>query len=424
MKVRQTTLANGLRIVTADMPGAFSATAVITVGVGSRFESNRDTGVSHFLEHLLFRGSKNFPTARHINGGVDAVGGNNNAGTSLEYTAYEIQVPAKHLPFALAVLCDMVADPLFEAVPLDIERGAVLEEMLIHQEDPESLCVQSMMKLLFPGHAIARPILGSAKLIQTVSSDAIRTFHKRHYGAPNMVVSVAGKVGDHRSVVKQVAARLSGLPNWKPTKSPPLTAQPSKHLVASWVGDTEQAQMLVGARADLNERDRTALELISIVLSSGMSSRLFTTIREERGLAYTTNASVDDFTDGGTFTAKVSSIADRADQALELLVHELTLPQPVTSKELVVAKEQLVAAFGFRSEDSNAVALAHGSDLVTMGKLETPRQRSARIRSITLEDVARVADIVLRPENFRLAVLGSPSVVTKLSRLFRTLVRA
>ncbi len=417
----QTTLKNGLRIVTVNRPGVYSTVVNATVGVGSRFESANEAGLAHFVEHLVFKGTETFPTAADVNGSVSDVGGKNSARTGNEYTNYEIQVLAGQLPLALEIVCEMVSRPLFEPDEVGKERGPVLDEMRMRNGDVAFLGGHLLRKLLFPGHPLARSTLGFAELIETVSADAVTAFHKKHYTAANIVISVVGVV-DHGAVVRQVKQLLGGMPSIQVKQPSPVPANPSTRLVRSLETPSAQAHMFVVARADLNDNDKLAAHLLAAVLGLGMNSRLVSTIRAAHSLAYGTEAFMLDYSDTGVFGAYVGSGKDDAPRALELLLIELLLAAPVTGSELATAKEQLVAQAYFTAESSQQVAFDLGQELLLHGEVRPLTEQEARIRAVKLADVRRVKARLLQPENLRLAVIGPRSAITSLSRLFRTLI--
>ncbi len=425
MRTHKGTLSNGLRIIFTNLPGAYSATASIAVGVGSLSESDKQAGLAHFLEHLLFRGTAKYPNARVINEAVGSVGGYNNASTSVNRTEYNIQVPAKHLPLALDILCDMVSAPLFDPVAVDNERGPVLEEMNRHRDDPAGVSVEAVESLLYPGHPLARHTLGSRKVIETVSPATVKAFWRRHYGAANMVVSVAGKVGHCTDVVNQIVENLGQLPAGKPIQPSLPVPPPSAERTSLFRAELLQAHMCVATRADLWEHaDESALLALSTILGTGMSSRLFAKLREEEGLVYEIDTEVSLDATAGMLAVNLASGLDQAEQALEVLVAELGMTQPVTQVELDRAKELLLASSGYFYEDNELVAVELGCELVISGKIKTPAERAKKIKAVTVDDVQRLAASLLDPSNLRLGMSGPEPAIQELSEVFYRLVDA
>ncbi len=409
MKIKQTTLENGLRIVTASLADARSVTVNIMVGAGSRFEDYQaNGGVSHFLEHLLFKGSKKYPTAQVIAEAVDAVGGYNNAYTTEDVTAFYIKVPARHGALALDILSDMVQAPLLDQTELDRERSVIVEEMNVFRDDPSRFIGTLVPGLIFPDNPLGRDVIGTEAVINSISREAIAEYLAKHYRPNNLVVAVAGAV-DHDEVVAQVKVRLGDMQTGELAEIVPVPAASDKDLVVTHSKPTAQAHFMVAARGYAYEdADEPASRLVAAILGRGMSSRLFLNVRERQGLAYTVFAEVNPFVDTGLFEAYAGVNLDKIQQALDSVLHELALirTELVGEAELQKAKQQLTAGLEMSLESNGSVADRIGSQLVLLGKVKPIEETIAGIEAVTAEDVLRVAKAMLAPEQLRFAIIA------------------
>jgi predicted Zn-dependent peptidase len=409
LKIRETKLENGLRIVTAALADARSLTVNIVVGTGSRFEDYKvNGGVSHFLEHLLFKGSKKYPNAQAIAEAVDAVGGYNNAYTGEDVTSFYIKVPASHGQLALDILCDMVAHPLLDAAEIDRERGVIVEEMNVFRDDPSRFIGTLVPELMFPDNPLGRDIIGTETVINTIPRAQIAAYQEAHYRPNNLVVVAAGAV-DHDEVVAAVQGRLGML---KPKEQPaivPVSKRASDTLVMAQAKDTAQAHFMVAARGYSYEHaDEPAARVVAAILGRGMSSRLFTNVRERQGLAYTVYAEVNSYVDTGLFEAYAGVNLDKTERALDSVLHELELirQELVGEAELRKAQQQLRAGLEMSLESNSSIADRMGLQMVLLGRVKPIDEIIAGIEAVTVADVQRVARAMLAPERLRFAILA------------------
>ncbi|MEO7836566.1 MAG: pitrilysin family protein [Acidimicrobiales bacterium] len=402
--IQSTRLDCGLTVVTERMAEVASVSAGFWVGTGSRDEEGALFGASHFLEHLLFKGT---PTrsARQIAEDVDAVGGDMNAFTTKEYTAFYLRVLDRSFDLALDILSDILWSPAFRPEEVEAERQVILEEILMRADEPADFVHEVFTEALFPDHSVGREVLGDEDSIEAMAVDDIAGFHAHHYRPANMVFAAAGQL-QHHAVVKGVETRFRGMaggvaPVRLPPKQPPVT-------LAVDVRPTEQVHLVVGSRSlDSHDEDRYALSVLNHVLGGGLSSRLFQKIREERGLAYSVYSYRSGFADTGVLAVYAGTMPARMDEVLELVHAEFDSLQRggVTDRELEVAKGHLTGELALSLEDSAARMNRIGRSQLVHGSVPTMADVVTKVAAVTLDDVARVAERVLANERI-VAVVG------------------
>jgi len=402
--IELTTLPSGLRVVTEQVPGSRSVSIGFWAGVGSRDESGSLAGASHFLEHLLFKGTAD-RSARDIAVAVDAVGGEMNAFTSREHTGYYTRLPARDLAFGLDLLVDVVGAPAFRPPEVDAEREVILEEILMNEDTPDDVVHTRLMEALFPGHGLGYETLGSEESITEMARDAIAAFHGDWYRPANLVVAAAGDL-THAEVVDHVASCLAHVDaGAKPVRSGPVAPLEPFTFVHR---PTEQAHVAMAWRGlHHTDPDRYALMVANQVLGGGMSSRLFQEVREERGLAYTVFSSPSSYSDAGAFTLYAGTAPARLGELLEVIdaVIDQALAEGITEAEHQVARGYLEGATLLGLEDSGSRMARLGSSLTSRGLITAVDENLARMRAVTRDDVARVLQRVLAAPSV-LSVVG------------------
>jgi len=384
----------GIRLVTETMPGVRSACLGFWVGTGSRDESDRQAGVSHFLEHLLFKGT---PTrsARAIAEDIDAVGGDMNAFTTKEYTTFYVRTLSDDLQLGLDILSDIMRDPAFRPDEVDAERQVILEEVLMHLDEPADVVQERFCEAIFPGHPLGREVLGLPEVITSVTVPEIRAFFDQHYRPGNIVVAAAGDV-DHARLADALEGRFAGAERG----GPPVRTAPGPELQPVDVStrDTEQAHLVVGVRApDRRSPERFALMLLNHSLGGGISSRLFQKIREERGLAYSVISDRTAYADAGALSVSVGTSPDRTHEVLGLVLAELDemAAAGVTERELALARGHVKADTLLSLEDSGARMSRIGASLLLHGEVLSVEEITERIDAVTVEEIAEIAKRVL-----------------------------
>jgi predicted Zn-dependent peptidase len=402
----KTTLANGLRILTAPMPHTYSVAIAIYVGAGSRYERKEDAGLSHFVEHLCFKGSKKRPTSKDISEAIDRVGGILNGGTDRELTVYHSKVAAPHFPLALDVLVDMVRAPRFDPQEMEKERSVILEELAMIADTPSQLVDLVIDQALWADQPLGWDVAGSEESVRAIDRQTALDYRSRQYVPNNMVVSVAGSI-DHRRVVEQVDAFWGDCPPGSPSAWYPVSDGHGPRCVLRYK-KSEQAHLCLAVRGiSLQHPDRHALALLSLILGEGMSSRLFMELRERQGLVYDVHSYVSHFLDSGAFTVYAGVDPSRTVDALKVILSELVrLRDGVDEEELFKAKELAKGRLLLRLEDTRNVAGWLGGQELLLREVRTPDQVVALLEAVTLHDLQRVARSLLVNDQLHMALVG------------------
>ena len=395
-----TTLPNGLRVITETMPGIRSVAAGAWVDTGTRDELANEAGSSHFLEHLLFKGSEEV-SAVEISHTFDRMGAQSNAFTSKEYTCFWARLLDDDLEVGMEMLGEMLQRPAFRSDEIDSERHVVMEEINMSEDDPQDVVFERFTEAAFSGHVLEMPILGTRESIIGMSRDDIVGYWKRRYGAGSTVLAIAGAIEHDQAV--EVVSKYFG--DWSGAAVPHEWADHTfRPTVKVDVKDTEQANLVVGgegiARGD--ER-RFAFDVLHHVLGGGMSSRLFQTIREERGLAYSVYSFALPFADTGAWGVYVGTTPDQIDTVMELVNIELTamMAEGITDEELDRAKSNMRGSMALGFEDANSRMVRLGKRELTGGEHISISEHIARVDEVTRGDVIGVAQ----------ALLGGPRVI-------------
>ncbi len=406
--ITRTVLPGGLRIITEAMAGVRSASVGIWVPVGSRDETPGLAGTSHFLEHLLFKGTTT-RSALDIASAMDAIGGEFNAFTEKEHTCFYATVLDRDVPLALEIVADVVLDATVTAQDIDVERSVVLEEIAMRDDDPGDLVHDEFAAALFGDAPLGRPILGTEESIHALTRRQIHGYYRRRYTVDAMVVSVAGNVR-HADIVRLVRRAFDGhLDGTRPPRSAGtgVHAAPSRRVTVR-PDDTEQANLVLGGHA-LSRHDprRFALGVMSAALGGGMSSRLFQRVREERGLAYSVYSFASGYADAGAFGVYAGCQPGKTEEVLALIESELDAAArgELSDAELERGKGQMRGATVLGLEDAGSRMTRIGKSEIAYGEVIGLDEVLARIDRVTPADVATVAaELLERPRC--LAVVG------------------
>jgi predicted Zn-dependent peptidase len=405
--VRRTEVPGGVRVVTEAMPELRSVAVGFWAGTGSRDEPDGLAGASHFLEHLLFKGTDR-RSAIEIAEAVEAVGGEMNAFTTKEYTAYYIRILDEGLDLALDILSDVIWDPAFRPDEVDCERQVILEEIRMHEDTPDDLVHSLFASSLFPGQTIGREVLGRDDTIEAMHRDEIAGFHTGHYKTGNLVVAAAGNI-DHDRFVESIASRIpQGVAgNREPRELAEVRPAAAVRVITR---PTEQAHLVLGMPGlSRSDPDRYALSVLNHVLGGGMASRLFQEVREKRGLAYSVYSYRAAFEDAGMFAVYAGTAPSRVGEVLTIINAELdrlVADRSVGEAELERAKGHFKGQLALSLEGSSARMERLGRSEVTSGEILGIDELVERIDAVSPEDVAGVIDRVIRNSPRVLAAIG------------------
>jgi predicted Zn-dependent peptidase len=400
-------LAGGGKLLTAPMAGRDSASLVLMFGVGSRFEEDRIGGISHFIEHLLFKGTQRRPTAKDIAEAIEGVGGVINASTDKEVTIYWTRVPAERLDLAIDVLADIIGNSKLDASDIDRERSVILEELKMYQDQPGDYVHSIFEQALWPGHPLGRDIIGTVESVSSITRDDLTSYLASHYRQPSLIVSVSGGI-ESASTLNMVEKYLTlprggdGIP-FQPAPGPLL--EPKVVLLEK---KTEQAHVCLGMRAiSYLDPDRYAIDILNTVLGEGMSSRLFLEIREQRGLAYDVHSFTSKHHDSGYFAVYMGVDPKKAEEAVDATMTELRRlsSELIGAQELTKAKEFMKGRLRLGLESTNAMASWLAQQLLLTGEIKSVEEVVAAIDALTAEDLQRVAKRVV-DEPVQVAVIG------------------
>jgi predicted Zn-dependent peptidase len=408
MHYERTTLPNGLCLLMAPMPGMRSASISLFFTVGSRYETDAIAGVSHFIEHMLFKGSQNYPTARLISEAIEGVGGVFNGSTGKELTNYTARVPAEHLPEIIDVLTDMVRRPLFDPNEIEKERGVIIEELSSTRDDPQEWVSLLIDEVMWPRLPLGRDDAGFEETVAKIQRQQMLDHLNEYYRPSSLIISIAGNI-DTAQVI-DTTKQLFG--DWEPRKHtpwgvclPPRNATP----IALIEKDTEQVNLCLGTLGiAYSSPDYYPFMLINAILGDGMSSRLFQTIREEQGLAYDIGSYFNSYAETGNFVVSAGIDPSQIEPAIRAILRELTriCETPVPADELDRIKAYMRGSMVLGLEGTQQMASWLGSQQSLRGKIIDIDEIIANLEAVTAYDIQRVAQTCFAPEWRRLALIG------------------
>ena len=405
---RLATLPSGARVVSAELKDRPSVSMAVLFKVGSRYETDQNAGVSHFLEHMFFKGSARYGGAKEIAEAIEGVGGVLNAATDKELTMYWARVPRNKASLAIDVLGDMLFAPLLDAAELEKERLVVLEELRMYQDSPQEHVHSLYEQISWPNHPLGRDIGGTEASVRALSRDDLLRYLEEHYLPRNLVVTIAGPL-THEESLALIAPHLKLRGNGSPPPSfLPSVANGAMPGVLLKTKKTEQAHVCFGVHApSYMDRDRHVLDILNCVLGEGMSSRLFLEVREKLGLAYDVHSYVNRMYDTGVLGIYAGTEPRQAARAVGAIVGQLhrLCEEAVRPAELTKAKEFYKGRLLLQMESTNSVATWYGGQEALMGKIDDVDQTMAEIDTVTAEDLTRSAQ-ALFSQPMQLAVIG------------------
>ena len=405
----KTTLPNGVRVVTGPMTGVKSASLIFYYGVGSRYEPAPVAGISHFLEHMLFKGTERRPDPMQISQEIEGVGGVLNAATGRESTTYWCKTPSTHFASAYDVLADIQRNSVIDTAELDKERSVIIEEIRSIQDSPEDVVHEVIDEVVWGEEAVGRSIAGSEQTVGAVDREAMVGYWRRNYGPDRLVVAAGGEVR-HEEVVALTEEHFGDLAKpERPDEFAPTVAAQDAARVRLVERETEQAHLCLSMPALPYSTERRYVQsTIEAVLSSGMSSRLFQEIREKRGLVYSVYGYFRPYADVGQGVVYAGTDLERVEETVGAIVEELRklVHEPVPADELRRTKELRKGRLLMGLEDSRSVASWIGSQEATYGEIKTPEQVMEKIEAVTAEEVRELAVELFREEKLSLALVG------------------
>lgn len=415
------TLDNGLRLILSHLPAFRSVTVIVLCGAGSRYEKKETNGISHFLEHMFFKGTMRRASASDISHALDAIGADYNAYTGKETTGYYIKAASEHLPLLVDMLSDMLWSSKFDEAEIEKERGVIIEEINLYEDTPARRVSEIYEQLLWKNQPLGWDIGGEKEVIRKLTRQDFIEYISARYAPNNVVVSIAGDFD--RSEAIELTEKYFG--------------KEKKHGVGGFIAavdkqikpavrvdykKTDQAHVMVGVRGyKLTSPERYNAAVLATILGGGMSSRLFVNVREKRGLAYYVRADNEAYLDTGTFVASAGVDLKRIDDAIGVILAEFVqiTQKKVDEKELSKAKEYLKGKIILSWEDSRNVAAGYGSDELMEGKVRTMDEFLKRIEAVSAEDVLRVAKFLFVQSKLNLAAIGPFKDTDRFAKLLK-----
>ncbi len=415
MEYQRSVLPNGMRVLVAEMPETRSVSITMYVGVGSRAESRKNAGTSHFLEHMLFKGTAKRPSAAEISYAVEALGGFVNASTDREVTIFTSRVPARHYLVALDVIADMIRAPLLRQQDLESERNVVVEEIRMYRDQPQDRVHTLVDELLYPGHPLGWEIAGREPVVRALTADDLRSFMDSGYAPGRTVIAIAGNLAatEARLAVEEHLGAVGARPGLPYARAP----RPAKARARTLIKRGEQLHVCLGWRGVAQQHpDKWAFDILNAVLGEGMSSRLFLELREKRALAYDVQSYEANFTDVGHLVVYAGVAPDRTKEAVAAALAEITRlrDEPVGEAELARVRDFVKGRIELRLEGTSGVSSWLAGQEMFYERIRTVDEISAIVDSITAADLQRIARQYLRPELAYVAAIGPRAAVATL----------
>lgn len=404
---RKTLLNNGLRVITYDTPHMESVALGIWINVGARFESKENKGIAHFLEHLLFKGSKKYSCTK-IKESIEGVGGSLNGFTSEEFCCYLAKLPARYLDLALDIIADMVLNPLLPAQEIEKERGVIIEEIKMYKDQPATYVHQLLDKLLWPGQPLGMNIAGTVESVSSIKRADLLLFKENCYTTPNIVISACGRLQDNGLLdrIENIFSNLKGRGRNKFTKIKQRQVKPRLNIFTK---ETEQTHLAMGFHGlSRNHPDRYRLGLLHVILGANMSSRLFSEVREKKGLAYEIGTHIKYFADTGAFIINAGIDNRKVKETLTVILKELRRikREPVSKEEFRRAKDFYIGQLALSLEDTLNHMLWIGESTIALDKTYTLDDVKNEVNRIRKEDLMRISREIFREKNINLALIG------------------
>jgi predicted Zn-dependent peptidase len=407
MEYRKVTLPNGLRVLVSEMPEMRSVSLFVYVGIGSRIETKDDAGTSHFLEHMVFKGSAKRPTAAEISQVIESKGGVVNASTNKEVTVFWSRLPARHYLVALDVIADLIRAPMLRPKDVESERNVIVEELRMYRDQPQDRVHTLVEELLYPRHPLGWEVAGREEVVLGMTADRLREFMERCYAPSRIVVALAGPLNADEAIAA-VDEALGGLASREVVKSKPAPRAGKPHL--KLLGKrAEQTNLCVGWRAvHTTHPDKYSLDMLNAVLGEGMSSRLFLELREKRGLAYDVHSYGMDYADAGHLVVYAGFAPQNAAEVMKAIMREVERlrDEVVPDVEIERVRDFAKGRLELRLEDTRGVSGWLAGQELFLDRIRSVEEVAAIIDGVTTADIQRVARLYLRPELAYVAAIG------------------
>lgn len=421
MDFQRTILENGIRLITVPMSSIESATVLVMVGTGSRYETKENTGISHFLEHMSFKGTKKRPTAIDIVSIIDGMGGQWNAFTGKEATGFYVKSSAAHLETSLDIISDILINSTFPKEEIEKERGVIIEEINMYEDTPIRDIPDVYERVVFGDNSLGWNIAGRKEVIGKITREDFLSYIGKHYSPSNMAVIVAGGIHPQKTteLVKKYFSTMLPFDTLRYEKVVVKQTRPRASLKKK---KTEQVHLALGVLgASLSSSDRYPLSVLATILGGGGSSRLFNEIREKRGLAYYVRTMPQHYLDNGTFTTFSGLNKEKIEEAIKVILDEHRKVKEKTSvigkDELLKAKEMLKGHLVLELEDSRNVAAFFGEQEILEDRIETPLEAMKKIDAVTAEDLLEMARKYFLSSHLNLAIIGDFTDIDTLKQL-------
>lgn len=412
------TLPSGLRIVTAPIEGTASATVMIFAGAGSRYEIDKERGISHFLEHMFFKGGRRYKNTKEVSAAIDGVGGEFNAFTGKEYAGYYVKTAAEQTELAMDVLSDMLLYATFPQEEIEKERGVIMEEERMYQDTPMYRAGWDFEEVLYGDHPLGWDTIGKETVIRSVNQDDFQKHKDELYSAENLVVTFAGKVTPEQALA--LTEKYLGPLTGKHTRGFKALKTYGEKKVFLRTKNTEQAHLVLGVPGVSSVDPRHfSHKILSVILGGNMSSRMFLNIREARGLCYYIATETDSYLDAGSLTTRAGVDQSRLHEAIKYIRHEYDecAAHGVTDEEMTRAKAYLKGKITLSLEDSEERAHFYGKQLLLYPKIRDIGEYMKLIDGVKKDQVNALAKELLKPEELRLVVIGKEESEGTLAKL-------
>ena len=404
---QKTVLSNGLRIISHPMKDRNSAAVGFWVGAGGRFEDDRIKGAAHFLEHILFKGSKKY-SCGEIKERIEGVGGSLNAFTSEEQTCYFAKIPHTHLELTMDILGDMVFHPLITKADVEKESGVIIEEIKMYHDLPQSFVMELLDELMWPNHPLGKNLAGSVESISRMTHEDLRQFQRTHYSSSNVVLAASGHL-EHKTVVAWAEKRFGKLKSNSPQGFLEASDQQDRPQIKFFRKEIEQMHLALGmVGLHYDHKDRYILAILNVILGGNMSSRLFDEVREKRGLAYSISSAAKFLKDTGLFMVRAGVDNKKIVEALQVILQELEKirQSQVSRGELTRAKDYLLGQLQLGLEDTLDHMLWIGESMISLDRVRKLEEIMRDVKRVTLKDVQRVANEILNRTHYNLSLVG------------------